>query len=1001
MKARIDLRPRRVKNGQILINNKMTDGLIFKQLPPKTDELIMERLEEARKVKLSDKRKRMGPLIDPYNCEVINECGFSNEMITKYDAHVAYMKNANKLGGSRFKYLFNAFGLVGDLFEIFITVSACVIYVLSTYYEEDNQTIFSIIDVVIASIFLADWFYHLYTTPNRFQYILSKMTVLDMLTIVPVYIEAFGVSGGLSNLSFFRMIRIFRVLRILRMYKAFEVSKEEDELSTTPQASIDTSGISKQIMILVVTLFSMLFIGAGVVNAIYQMQEDSYYYPVGEDFDFVAAFYYMIVTSSTLGYGDIYPKQSLSRMVSVILILTMVYIISDQLSKISQLMANYSKYDTQYNMSNHIVIIGSFRPQTLIRFLNQFYHSDHGNVKTRCLIMGEEYPPIWIINLLEDPRFEGKVKYLEGNPTSNTTLKKANIRMADSVFILTNQHEDNPESNDINAVLIARMIQDYAPFIKTYVQLVRPDTLVSEHHSPWHTVISVQQVKMGILGAAVHNPGFNTTIAGLYITSDANIKKGLDAEWLLQFVQGLAQEFYCVKISSYFVGMSFSKAVRIIYTNCEGILTIGVKTTNTPTHREEVLINPAAYTLCAGDSVFVITDDQKTAHLVNNYKPHEDPEEYDRTNHRKIAMLQQAFIDAKKNTNVYHCDLESGDIIELWRNDINGRMSNHIIVIGSIEGFGQLVQSVRAYGEQPICLLNPNDPDTQWEKIRAKYDNLFYFKGSMLSFQDLYNSAITDCHVVLILASSNHNNFSPDSDAVLGCRLIELCFPHVRILLELIDESYMRFLGSRPRGKYQKLAYHLWSKYLSGRIFFSSFLESLICQIYYNGDLMNILLRLMGLKESDSRLKKFQENSLIRTIKIPASYFLHEGDIHCRYSELFNDLLSMDPPSIPLAVVSKRFTAKGDETPKDIVEMKVVDYEVVFTNPIPTTVIGQEDSVICIGGFDPDFKRSLATNKDKFEDIEDILKEDQLLERSLIYLMLKKTKTASYKPGVE
>jgi len=164
---------------------------------------------------------------------------------------------------------------------------------------------------------------------------------------------------------------------------------------------------------------------------------------------------------------------------------------------------------------------------------------------------------------------------------------------------------------------------------------------------------------------------------------------------------------------------------------------------------------------------------------------------------------------------------------------------------------------------------------------------------------------------------------------------------------------------------------------------------------------MNILLRLMGLKESDSRLKKFQENSLIRTIKIPASYFMHEDDTHCRYSELFNDLLSMDPPSIPLAVVSKRFTAKGDESPKDIVEMIVVDYEVVFTNPIPTTVIGQEDSIICIGGFDPDFKRSLDTNKDKFEDIEDILKEDQLLERSLIYLMLKKTKNSSYKPGVE
>ena len=76
MKAGTGLRLRRGKSGQILINNKMTDGLIFKQLPPRTDELISERLEEASKIKLSDKRKRVGPLIDPYSCEVINECGF-------------------------------------------------------------------------------------------------------------------------------------------------------------------------------------------------------------------------------------------------------------------------------------------------------------------------------------------------------------------------------------------------------------------------------------------------------------------------------------------------------------------------------------------------------------------------------------------------------------------------------------------------------------------------------------------------------------------------------------------------------------------------------------------------------------------------------------------------------------------------------------------------------------------------------------------------------------
>lgn len=62
-------------------------------------------------------------------------------------------------------------------------------------------------------------------------------------------------------------------------------------------------------------------------------------------------------------------------------------------------------------------------------------------------------------------------------------------------------------------------------------------------------------------------------------------------------------------ISDYFIGMQFSEAVKVIYLKMDGILTIGVKTENTPTHCQEILINPANYILDKGDSFFVITDD--------------------------------------------------------------------------------------------------------------------------------------------------------------------------------------------------------------------------------------------------------------------------------------------------------------------------------------------------------------------------------------------------------
>lgn len=41
----------------------------------------------------------------------------------------------------------------------------------------------------------------------------------------------------------------------------------------------------------------------------------------------------------------------------------------------------------------------------------------------------------------------------------------------------------------------------------------------------------MQEVKMGILGAAINNPGFTTVMASLYINSGANIPDDLQTEW--------------------------------------------------------------------------------------------------------------------------------------------------------------------------------------------------------------------------------------------------------------------------------------------------------------------------------------------------------------------------------------------------------------------------------------------------------------------------------------
>jgi hypothetical protein len=46
------------------------------------------------------------------------------------------------------------------------------------------------------------------------------------------------------------------------------------------------------------------------------------------------ALYYMIVTSATIGYGDIYPKTLLARFLVVMIIMSVFFVFGDNIAKI-------------------------------------------------------------------------------------------------------------------------------------------------------------------------------------------------------------------------------------------------------------------------------------------------------------------------------------------------------------------------------------------------------------------------------------------------------------------------------------------------------------------------------------------------------------------------------------------------------------------------------------------------------------------------------------------
>jgi hypothetical protein len=72
-------------------------------------------------------------------------------------------------------------------------------------------------------------------------------------------------------------------------------------------------------------------LGAAIVSILSNVSEESFTMKL----DYIDALYYMIITSATVGYGDIYPTTFPARMVILILLLCVFLIVADNISKIS------------------------------------------------------------------------------------------------------------------------------------------------------------------------------------------------------------------------------------------------------------------------------------------------------------------------------------------------------------------------------------------------------------------------------------------------------------------------------------------------------------------------------------------------------------------------------------------------------------------------------------------------------------------------------------------
>lgn len=103
-----------------------------------------------------------------------------------------------------------------DVAQSVFSLIACGIYVIDTYSDEAAELNWKwYIEISLTAFFALDYCLALFLAPSKLRYLFSAFAIVDLLTILPVFIPIFlqGRREGTVNLGILRVVRVLRVLR--------------------------------------------------------------------------------------------------------------------------------------------------------------------------------------------------------------------------------------------------------------------------------------------------------------------------------------------------------------------------------------------------------------------------------------------------------------------------------------------------------------------------------------------------------------------------------------------------------------------------------------------------------------------------------------------------------------------------------------------------------------------------------------------------------------------
>ncbi|XP_047343530.1 calcium-activated potassium channel slowpoke isoform X35 [Vespa velutina] len=486
-----------------------------------------------------------------------------------------------------------------------LSIASLIIYFIDASSEEvercqkwsNNFT--QQIDLAFNIFFMVYFFIRFIAASDKLWFMLEMYSFVDYFTIPPSFVSIY-LDRTWIGLRFLRALRLMTVPDILQYLNILKTSS------------------SIRLAQLVSIFISVWLTAAGIIHLL-ENSGDPFEFTNPQQLSYWTCVYFLIVTMSTVGYGDVYCQTILGRTFLVFFLLVGLAIFASCIPEIIDLIGTRNKYGGTLKNERgrrHIVVCGHITYESVSHFLKDFLHEDREDVDVEVVFLHRKPPDLELEGLFK--RHFTTVEFFQGTIMNPIDLQRVKVHEADACLVLANKYCQDPDAEDAANIMRVISIKNYSDDIRVIIQLMQYHNKAYLLNIPswdWKQgddVICLAELKLGFIAQSCLAPGFSTMMANLFAMRSFKTKWSVDwyqspniQAWQNDYLRGTGMEMYTETLSPTFIGMPFARATELCFTKLK-LLLLAIEIKGEGGVDSKISINPRGAKIAANTQGFFI-----------------------------------------------------------------------------------------------------------------------------------------------------------------------------------------------------------------------------------------------------------------------------------------------------------------------------------------------------------------------------------------------------------